>query len=271
MDVRQQIAATVKAIRSKTRLRPSIGIVLGSGLGYFADAFEERVSIPVATLPHYPKPTITGHSGRIIVGMLHGVPLLAFQGRIHFYESGNLNSVLYPIRVAEALGVTAIIATNAAGGIHPRFTPGDLMLIDDHLNLTFCQIPAVRKHSVPKNSPVYDPALREMIVRCARRYRLPLKRGVYCGLRGPSYETAAEIRMLAELGCDAVGMSTVNETTFAHNLGIRVAAISCITNLSTGISGDKLSHAEVTEVAERVKQTFSDLLSFVIRDFGRKG
>ncbi len=270
MDVQMQVRATVRAIRAKARLRPAIAIVLGSGLGYFADSFEDRVAIPVDTLPHYPRPTITGHSGKIIIGTLHGVPLLAFQGRIHFYESADLNSVLYPIRVAAALGVKALIATNAAGGINRRFLPGDLMLLEDHLNLTFCRLPHVRTTSTLRNSPVYDEDLRAMILRCARRHRLPLRRGVYCGLRGPSYETAAEIRMLETLGCDAVGMSTVNETTFAHTLGIRVAAISCITNLSTGISADKLSHAEVTEVAERVKHTFSDLLSSVIMEYGRK-
>ncbi len=261
----EQLDATVRAIRERVRIRPSLGVILGSGLGYFADGFDQLEKVPVASLPHYPRSTITGHSGALTFGLLHGVPVLAFQGRNHFYESGDLGFVLYPIRVAHALGITTLIVTNAAGGINPHFRPGDLMLIEDHLNLTFHNLPAGISPSRLKNGPVYEPALRSLIVAAARRLRIRLRRGVYCGLLGPSYETAAEIRMLKRAGCDAVGMSTVNETSLAHALGMRVAGISCITNLSTGISKQKLSHSEVTEVANTVKHTFSNLLAAVIQ------
>ncbi len=269
MHTKPQLNATLRAIRTRVKLRPRLGLILGSGLGYFADGFEDAHKIPTASLPHYPATTITGHNGNLIFGRLHGVPLVAFQGRNHFYESGSLDAVLYPIRVAHALGVTTLLVTNAAGGINSSFRPGDLMLIEDHLNFTFRPL-ADDAAPVPKHAPIYNRELRSTISACGRRLRIRLRKGVYCGLLGPSYETAAEIAMLKGLGCDAVGMSTVNEASLAHTLGMRVAGISCITNLSTGITKEKLSHSEVTEVANTVKQTFSELLSAVIQSIGRE-
>ncbi len=268
MNTNDRLEATVQAIRQRVKLRADIGIILGSGLGYFADSLDELEKVPVASLPHYPGTTIAGHSGTLAFGRLRGVPVLAFQGRNHFYESGNLDLVLYPIRVAHALGISTLLVTNAAGGINASFRPGDLMLIDDHLNLTFRNLPDGIAPPRAKHDPVYTPELRSLIVATARRQRIRLRRGVYCGLLGPSYETAAEIRMLKRVGCDAVGMSTVNETSLAHALGMRVAGISCITNLSTGISKQRLSHSEVTEVANTVKHTFSRLLSAVVQAAG---
>jgi purine-nucleoside phosphorylase len=189
-----------------------------------------------------------------------------FQGRVHYYETGKIASVLYPIYVAHRLGIRTLIVTNAAGGVNREFKPADLMLMTDQINLTFenplGDPPLVPRHR--KNAPLYDDGLQQIIRKTADKKNIVLRRGVYCGITGPSYETAAEVKMVRLFGGDAVGMSTVNEVTLAQSLGMRVAGISCITNLSTGISDQKLSHAEVTEVADRVKQVFAGLLRGVI-------
>ena len=246
-------------IAGRSGLKPRTAVILGSGLGEFAEILEDSVAIDTAGIPHYPQLSVEGHKGRIVIGNLLGIPLLVFQGRVHYYETGELDPVLFPIVVARELGVETLLITNAAGGINPSFRAGDLMLITDHINLTF-QAPPFIGNLATRRLPLYDSRLRGTIERTARRDKITIRKGVYCGVPGPSYETAAEIRMIRKIGGDAVGMSTVNEVTCAARLGMAVAGISCITNLSTGMTGEKLSHAEVTVVADRVKHTFTKLV-----------
>ena len=253
---------SVSYIRSRTRLRPTIAIILGSGLGNFANQFSVRDEIETQRIPNYPTSTIVGHKGRLVFGRIKTLPVLAFQGRVHLYENGDIESILFPIAVAHRLGIRILIITNAAGGINPRYSPGDLMLITDHINLTFEQIP--HTSNISRTGPHYDQKLQNIALSVAQANHIPLQRGVYCGVKGPSYEYAAEIEMMRRIGADAVGMSTVNEASFAASLAMRLAGISCITNLATGVSNTRLSHYEVTEVANRVKEVFAALLKAMI-------
>ncbi len=271
-----QIDASTAFIRTQTLLKPSIAIVLGSGLGDFAEQLEDQVAIRTSTIPFYPRSTVHGHEGKIVFGKLGRVPLLVFQGRVHLYETGQLETILYPVRIAKALGIKTLIMTNAAGGINNKFSPADLMLITDQINLTFQKPledlalgPPERLKPFSRaritDFGLYDEKLQRVITNVAKKGKIALRRGVYCGVEGPSYETAAEIRMIRTIGGDAVGMSTVNEVSLASRLGIKVAGISCITNLSTGMSASRLSHKEVTEVASKVKRKFSSLIGEVVR------
>ncbi len=261
---------SVRFITSRVSSRPLLAVILGSGLGQFVTSLRSVAKIDAADIPHYPHPTVTGHVGKLLFGTVDGKSVLAFRGRIHYYESGNLIQALYPIYIAQRLGVRYLLLTNAAGAIHPKLKPGDLMLLRDHLNMTFIKYPPPARPISAKHPPLYDEELRKIIRGTASKLRITLKEGVYCGLKGPSYETAAEIRMLRKLGADAVGMSTVNEATLANALGMRVAGVSCITNLSTGISDAKLSHEEVTTVANTVKQTFQKLVRASIQNILRQ-
>lgn len=265
MKEEEKVKESVKFIRRESRGTPALGLVLGSGLGNFADLLLERRAIDTATIPHYPRSTVEGHKGRIVFGRLGKVELCVLQGRVHFYESGSLDAVLYPIRVLRALGVTTLIVTNAAGGVNPGFRPGDLMLITDQINLTFgLPLPPGGGRARPSAGVLYDPKLIALVRKTAAAKGILLQSGVYCGVKGPSYETAAEVRMVGRIGGDAVGMSTVNEVSFAASLGMRVAGVSCITNLATGTGAAALSHAEVTEVADRVQHSFTALLEGAI-------
>jgi purine-nucleoside phosphorylase len=266
-NLEQKLEASLRYITSRVSLRPEIGIVLGSGLGNFTNSFQPIASINIADIPHYPRPTVAGHTGSLLFGKYAGRGILAFRGRIHYYETGDMIPVLYPINVAKMLGVRTLLLTNAAGGIHSKLKPGDFMLLKDHINLTFVKFPRIVSAGTTTASPVYDKELRNKIKQAAAKLKIKLKEGVYCGLKGPSYETASEIAMLDKIGADAVGMSTVNEAALAHALGMRVAGISCITNLSTGISDAKLSHAEVTVVANTVKSSFNKLIAAIIDQF----
>lgn len=261
-DTQSNVDISVAYLREHITLKPEIALVLGSGLGDFADSVDGRTSIPSTDIPHYPRSTVEGHKGHLVFGIMKNKPLLAFQGRIHFYESNNLDTVLYPIRTAHALGVKTLIVTNAAGGVNRSFAPGDLMLITDQVNLTF----ESRRFGSSNGSKIsfYDPTLGEKAREAAQQWNIALKQGVYVGVKGPSYETAAEVEMIRRIGGDAVGMSTIFEVALASSLGMRVLGISCITNLATGIGNQKLSHAEVTEVGNRVKTTFGNLLKSII-------
>ncbi len=263
---------SIDFIQSKTKLKPTIAIVLGSGLGDFGDGLKNKTVIDTSTIPHYPISTVEGHKGKLIFGKLKNIPLLAFQGRIHFYESGNLEKVLYPIHVAHSLGIKTLIVTNAAGGINKNFTPGNLMLLTDHINLTFLNPLHQSEKSKTNNSNhnFYNEQLQQLAKHVALKNKIPLQQGVYCGLQGPTYETAAEIQFLKKIGADAVGMSTVNEVTLAANCGMNVVGFSCITNLGTGISPTKLSHAEVTETGNRVKKQFAQLISLLIKEIAKQ-
>ncbi len=259
------------AVRSRAGgLAPKAAVILGSGLGGFADALEGAVAVPYGELPHFPSSSVPGHAGRLVLGTLDGQPVVAMQGRVHFYEGYPPWQVAFPARVLCALGPKALVVTNAAGGINPGFKPGDLMAITDHLNLSgFNSLVGPNEEQLgprfPDLSHAYAPELLALLSRCASAEQVELKRGVYVQLSGPSYETPAEIRMLRTLGADAVGMSTVPEVIAANHMGVKVAGISCITNLAAGISKQPLSHAEVSQTADRVKDVFTRLLKrFVV-------
>lgn len=266
-------------IRQETTLRPAVALVLGSGLGDFADELSDPVTIPTATIPSYPVSTVQGHAGKLVFGHLkdHGrqsKPLLVFQGRVHFYETHDIGRTLLPAYIASGLGAQVFLVTNAAGGINRLFSAGDLMLIEDYLNvfLRFSSpriddSPTTAIHPLevtarPRNS--FDPVLSDHILNAAADLKIPLQKGTYCWLSGPSYETPAEIEMLRRLGADAVGMSTVPEIVAAHRLGMNVAGISLVSNMAAGMTGEKLSHEEVNQTAGRVKERFTKLMREVI-------
>ncbi len=242
-------------------LAPRIAVILGSGLGDFADNLPNRTAISTSDIPHYPVSAVEGHKGCLAFATLNNKPILAFQGRLHFYESNSLDAVLYPIHVAQKLGIKNLIITNAAGGLNRTFLPGDLMIITDQLNMTLQRLPGF---STKNPAPVYSPQLIAKAEEAARANAITVRKGVYVGLKGPSYETASEVEMFYRMGGDAVGMSTVFETSLAASFGMEILGISCVTNLGTGISSTKLSHGEVTEVGNRVKKTFAMLVSSTI-------
>ncbi len=250
-------------LRERVPAPPDLAIVLGSGLGGFADALQDPVTVKSHDIPHYPRSTVEGHKGELVFGTLGTKRILAVRGRVHYYESGSLDTVLFPVRILAALGTRTLVITNAAGGVNRTFVPGDLMVLSDQLNLTGMGLPA----TAPKErgtADYYDPVLRKLALSTAERLGLRVVAGSYAGVKGPSYETTAEVEMVHRLGGDAVGMSTVMETAMAVALGMSVLGISCITNKATGTSPAKLDHAEVTEVANRVKEHFSLLLREII-------
>jgi len=257
------LPAAVDAIREHAPFQPEIAIILGSGLGGFTESLPCNAVIQTASIPGYPRSTVEGHKGELVFCTISGRRLLAFRGRVHFYELGSVDALLFPIRVAAALGARILIITNAAGGVNRTFVPGDLMLISDHINLTgeSCPEPGGSKST----STPYDPQLIRIAENTADQIGVRVVRGVYAGLKGPSYETAAEIEMIHRIGGDAVGMSTVLEVVLASSLGMRVLGISCITNKATGTSSAKLNHEEVTVVANQVREQFSRLLTHVIK------
>ena len=260
----QQLSESVAYIRSKAGIAPRLGLVLGSGLGDFAEKLSASTVVEASAIPHYPVSTVPGHLGRLVFAVHQTVPVLAFQGRIHFYESNSIRSLLYPLHVAHALGVRTIVITNAAGGINRAYVPGDLMVITGQINLTGRIVAPHSGNESARRGHIYHPGLIARLDEIAVRERIPLRHGVYAGVKGPSYETAAEVEMIHRLGGDAVGMSTVLETGFAVRLGMEVLGISCITNKATGINPEKLNHQEVTEVANKVKSEFTRLLTAFI-------
>jgi len=267
-DKVQECVAVVRA-RAKG-LEPKAAVILGSGLGGFADALTDAVAVPYEQLPHFPRSSVSGHAGRLVLGKLDGQAVVVMQGRVHFYEGYPAWQVAFPARVLCALKPKALVVTNAAGGINPGFKPGDLMAITDHLNLSgFNSLVGPNEDALgprfPDMSHAYAPELLTLLEGCAKAEQVTLRKGVYVQLSGPSYETPAEIRMLRTLGADAVGMSTVPEVIAAAHMGVKVAGVSCITNLAAGISSQPLSHAEVSETADRVKDVFTRLLKrFVV-------
>ena len=253
---------------------PGAGIVLGSGLGGLASRIEGAVAIPFADVPGFPSATVVGHAGKLIGGTLAGRPVVALAGRFHMYEGHDAALAGFPVRVFHALGVRSLFVSNAAGGIRRTFRAGDLMLIRDHLNLMF-RNPLIGEvepgdERFPDMSAPYDEAFARQLRGHATALGIPLQEGVYGGLLGPTYETPAEVRMLATLGADAVGMSTVPEVIVARALGMRVAGISCITNLASGISPHPLSHAEVIETTTLVAERFEALVERWIGGLGER-
>jgi purine-nucleoside phosphorylase len=274
-DVLSQVEACVAVARQRAPgFAPTVGVILGSGLGEFADSLERKISSPYSELPHFPQSSVQGHAGRLVFGYRGALPIVAMQGRVHFYEGYTAAQVAFPARVLCRLGIGALTVTNAAGGINLGFGVGDLMAITDHLNLAGYH-PLIGPNDerlgprFPDMSQAYDPALLGILRGVAKREGVTLREGVYASLSGPSYETPAEIRMLRTLGADAVGMSTVPEVIVAAHMGVKVAGISCITNLAAGIGTQKLSHAEVSQVADRVKGVFARLLGSYLDEAGQ--
>jgi purine-nucleoside phosphorylase len=267
MGLYEQVQETVQAVRQRAGgLTPRVGIILGSGLGAFADGFERKTVIPYQDLPHFPHSSVPGHAGRMVLGLVGGEPVVAMQGRVHSYEGYSSMQVAFPARVLCALGIRALAVTNAAGGINTQFAPGDLMAITDHINLSGWNALAGPNDDrlgprFPDMSRAYAPALRELLLESSQRTQVPLRQGVYAMVAGPSYETPAEIRMLRTLGADAVGMSTVPEVVAAGHMSVPVVGISCITNLAAGVGDKPLTHDEVAETANRVAGIFSRLLT----------
>lgn len=259
----------IDEIKQQAPFKPEIGLVLGSGLGQFAHNIETIKSIETSSLPGYPKSTVEGHKGFIYFSEYKGKKLLIFQGRIHFYEGYALSECILPAHIAAKLNIKKLILTNAAGGINPNFEPGDLML-----NISFNSMmlkkemadlfgmPSIEQKNLILDLPGNE--VNSAIRKAALEEKVPLKEGVYFYSKGPSYETPAEIKMLAKTGADAVGMSTVHEAVYAAVKGIKVGAISCITNYAAGIKPFKLSHQDVIETAEKVKSTFERLVKKII-------
>jgi purine-nucleoside phosphorylase len=246
-----------------------IALVLGSGLGAFADRIEEAQALPYAEIPGFARSTVEGHAGRLVLGRVGGVSVAAMQGRFHFYEGYTLEEVTFPIRALSLLGVKSILLTNAAGGLNNAFEQGSLVCISDHLNLMGTN-PLLGRNDprfgprFPDMTEVYDREYQDAAIGEAHAMGLELRRGIYAALAGPSYETPAEIRMLRLLGADAVGMSTVPEAIVARHMGLRVLGLSCITNMAAGVLDKPINHEEVIETGERVHETFAELLRRVI-------
>jgi len=258
-----------RVIRSRISVEPRIALVLGSGLGSFADDFEEAVAIPYEEIPGFVRSTAQGHAGRLVIGKIEGVPVLAMQGRVHYYEGYSLEEVTFPVRTFGLLGAKTLVLTNAAGGINVQLTQGALMVISDHVNLM--GVNPLRGPNderfgprFPDMSAVYSPELQELVIDEARAIGVEVRRGIYGGLSGPSYETPAEIHLLRGLGADAVGMSTVPEAIVARHMGLEVLGISCITNMAAGISDEPINHEEVIATGDRVREMFAELLRRVI-------
>jgi purine-nucleoside phosphorylase len=277
MGLYEQVHETALAIRARAGgISPKVGIILGSGLGDFADGFEDKVVVPYSELPHFPHSSVPGHAGRLVLGRVRGEPVVAMQGRVHAYEGYTPAQVAFPARVLCALGIHTLVVTNAAGGVNLDFQSGDLMVITDHLNLSgYNPLSGPNDERLgprfPDMTTAYPAALRAQLLESGTRTGVALKQGVYAILSGPSYETPAEIRMLRLMGADAVGMSTVPEVIAANHMGVRVAGVSCITNLAAGIGNKPLTHEEVAETAHRVKGLFTRLLEDFLPTVARAG
>jgi len=271
MDAR--FAETVEFLRARIPVPPVVGVILGSGLGDFAAAVQDRLEIPYAQIPGFPASAVVGHAGTLVAGTLAGVPIVVLSGRIHYYEGHPMGTVVMPARVLGLLGCRDVVVTNAAGGIDTSYRPGDLMLIADHVNL-FGTNPLVGPNDetfgarFPDMSDAYRADLRKLAKAVARKVRVPLREGVYVGVTGPSYETPAEIRAFRALGANAVGMSTVPEVIALAHMGVGVLGISCITNMAAGVLKQPLRHDEVLETTQRVKERFVRLLTALVAAMG---
>ena len=259
------IKEAIDYVRKLSSIKPQVGLTLGSGLSQFAEEIEVDCSIPYADIPHFAPPSIDGHPGKLVLGKVKDVPIVVLQGRIHYYEGYSMEQVVFPTRVVAQLGIETLILTNAAGGIEPNMRPGDFMIITDHINLTGNNPligPNIQELGLrfPDMSEAYDKELNDKLSQILTQHKVRHFKGVYCGVSGPTYETAAEVRFLQTIGGSAVGMSTVPETIAAKHMGLRVCGISCITNLATGIVGGKLTHDEVKETAKNVETTFINFL-----------
>lgn len=266
----ERLKETTAFLKAKGVGSVDFGLILGSGLGELADEVEHAVAIPFSEIPHFAVSTVVGHAGQLVYGTLAGKKVVALQGRFHYYEGHSMQKVTYPVRVMAALGAHSIVVTNAAGGVNVNFTPGNLMLITDHINFTGDN-PLIGENEdemgprFPDMSHAYTPAYCETAKKVADKLSMPLQEGVYMGFSGPTYETPAEIRMARVMGADAVGMSTVAEVIVAAHSGMKVLGLSCITNLAAGMQSS-LNHEEVVETTERVKAQFKELVKATLAE-----
>jgi purine-nucleoside phosphorylase len=268
-DIFEHAQEAARAIADRIALHPKVAVVLGSGLGDFADELKETQVIPYIEIPHFPVSTAIGHAGNLVVGNFENLPIAVMQGRAHYYEGNTFAQSSFPVRVLHQLGVNALVLTNAAGGINPEYGRGALVMIRDHINLMGGS-PLIGPNDdrlgprFPDMTYAYDPDYRDMARAEAKRLGIPLFEGIYAAMHGPSYETPAEIQMLSRIGADLVGMSTVPEVIVARHMNVRVLAISCVTNMAAGLSGEVINHEEVLETGRRVKGTFLALLRSVL-------
>lgn len=274
--VMNKILESSEYIQSKFKVKPKIGMVLGSGLGIYVDQIQNKTIIPYQDIPHFKRTSVEGHEGRLILGEVHGIPVAALQGRIHPYEGHPMEEIVHAVRTLAALGIEMLFVTNASGGINADFHPGDLVSIEDHINFSG-RNPLVGPNIAelgprfPDMSQAYDPELRELLKKIAKNHHVDLKSGVYCSVLGPTYETPAEIRMLRTMGADLVGMSTVSEVIAANHLGLKVAGVACVTNYAAGIKAEKLNHADVKKVAEKAMVGFATILTETIGELKKLG
>lgn len=257
--------------KQKINFKPEVAIVLGSGLGDYAESLKIEATLPYSEIDGFPVSTVAGHKGRFIFGYEGDVPVVAMQGRVHFYEGYPMEDVILPIRLMGLMGAKVLFLTNASGGVNESFCPGDFMLIEDHIS-SFIPSPLIGPNKAelgtrfPDMSEVYNQELRDIIVRSAKEVDIELKKGVYLQFSGPAYETPAEIRMARILGADAVGMSTVCEAIAANHMGLEVCGVSCVTNMASGILKQPLNHKEVQETADRVAASFKRLMQRAVAD-----
>lgn len=269
LDLFSRAEHAARTISARADVAPKIALVLGSGLGAFADEFDAPVRIPYQEIPGFVSSTAVGHAGRLVIGEVAGVPVVAMQGRVHYYEGYSPEEVTFPVRTFKLMGIDTLVLTNAAGGVNNELSQGALMVISDHLNLMGLNPlrgPNDERFGprFPDMTEVYAREFQELVVQEAKEQGVTVRRGVYAALSGPSYETPAEIHMLRGLGADAVGMSTVPEAIVARHMGMRVLGISCITNMAAGMSEEPINHEEVIETGKRVRATFTQLLRRVI-------
>ena len=269
MELQQKISAAAEYILTRIPRQPRVALVLGSGLGDFADTLEDAVRLPFSEIPGFPQATVAGHEGALVFGRKNNRFIAVLQGRVHYYEGYSQREITLPIRVLSAIGVKTVVLTNAAGGINKRYKPGDLMLICDHINFSGSN-PLIGPNldtfgpRFPDVSDLYCAELRQDVKELSAFVGIPLWEGVYLMCSGPNYETPAEIRMFRTMGADAVGMSTVPEALVAAHCGMKVVGISCITNMAAGVLPQKLDHSEVVETAAKVRTKFQRLLSELV-------
>lgn len=266
-----KVKESAEYIKALMEVKPLIGLILGSGLGVLADEIEEAVRIDYGDIPNFPVSTVEGHKGQLVIGSLEGKKVIAMQGRFHFYEGYTQQDVTFPVRVMKALGIGQLIVTNAAGGVNTSFKPGDLMIINDHINLMFTN-PLIGPNDdefgvrFPDMSEAYSKDLINLASSVANKLNIEVRKGVYAAMTGPNYETSTEVKMVRAIGGDAVGMSTVPEVLVANHSNIKVLGISCITNMAAGILPQPLSHKEVIETTNNVQSTFLSLVKGILKD-----
>jgi purine-nucleoside phosphorylase len=274
-DLYARVTAASAYIQSRTQLQPRLGLILGSGLGGFADKVEDATVIPYSEIPSFPISTVAGHSGRLVVGTVSGIPVAIMQGRVHAYEGYSMQEVAFPTRVLGALGIKRLIVTNAAGGINTSYGQGAIVALSDHINLTGAN--AALGPNEPRfgerffdMTQAYSPALRRLAIDEAARQGWKLEEGVYIAVLGPSYETPAEIRAFRTLGADLVGMSTVHEVIAARHMGIEILGLSVVTNMAAGVLDQPINHEEVMETGQRIAGQFTSLLTALIPQLAKR-